>query len=57
MIIHIYFEYVENYPIRNLGISFSKLGEYSFDQFTSKLIERANSAGGKDNITVVAVQA
>ena len=31
--------------------------EYSFDQFTSKLIERANSAGGKDNITVVAVQA
>ena len=34
----IYFEYVENYPIRNLGISFSKLGEYSFDQldlFTS----------------------
>ncbi len=31
--------------------------KYTFDQFTSKLIERANSAGGKDNITVVAVQA
>jgi len=31
--------------------------KYSFDQFTSKLIERANRAGGKDNITVVAVQA
>ncbi len=31
--------------------------KYSFDQFTSKLIESANNAGGKDNITVVAVQA
>lgn len=31
--------------------------KYSFDQFTAKLIERANSAGGNDNITVVAVQA
>ena len=31
--------------------------QYAFDQFTAKLIERANRAGGKDNITVVAVQA
>jgi len=30
---------------------------YPFDQFTAKLIERANNAGGNDNITVVAVQA
>jgi protein phosphatase len=30
---------------------------YPFDQFPAKLIERANRAGGKDNITVVAVQA
>jgi DNA polymerase V len=28
----IYFEHVESLPIRNLGISFSKLGEYSMEQ-------------------------
>ncbi|MBP5092081.1 MAG: hypothetical protein J6328_05960 [Bacilli bacterium] len=28
----LYFANVENYPIRNLGISFSKLNEYSLDQ-------------------------
>ena len=28
----IYFEHVGNFPIRNLGISFAKLGEYSMEQ-------------------------
>ncbi|MBQ7597552.1 MAG: Stp1/IreP family PP2C-type Ser/Thr phosphatase [Clostridia bacterium] len=31
-------------------------GSTKFEQFPAKLIEQANKAGGKDNITVVAVQ-